>query len=542
MNLTKNIRLDRKPGILTLIFTFLSFIFIFCACSHDENYAPEPENEIDNLYIALTVNLPSDSNTRSTTENKDDGNDSSEDQLSGETNENKIETAQIYFFDAETKTQLCQLFAYKELIYVQDSSSKNVWTLTAKVEPTELRQLIGKTFNLYVVANPVNPVIYGVTEDAFLDGTFSVTGLTAKPVRPFGTNLAGQLCPMSNKEMFTVDALKDYDSTGKTDNELYELLRSIFSSDYSDGKLWNIKNSKNGSYISLERSIARVDYKDGGEDYTYELGSATDGTKLKIQSMQLFNIGKDAYLFRHTQYKAYGEEDGEEDEDDNPEEVNVFGREKDDKAGYYNWIVDCDWTSKTGTSVSPGFYWNQLTALEDEWTLANDGAFISTETLNSWKESQKPSDGYVRWHYITENTLPSNDVMTNAFATGIEFRMLVCDANGDAIAKQGDGENYRINLTENRFKEVEWSEPVKDSDNNEIIPGGYYITYRWLLRHNDEENNDAPMKIGVVRNNIYRVSVLSINDVPDPHEPDNYYMDIDIKVLAWAKHDIHVTF
>ena len=534
-----------KGGYRGALMLFLLFALSACDMVNEQIDEPTPENPTPtqtDFYLSLNITLPTSDSTRSTTTDSGD-NESSSDQLKGQDNENKVESAHIFFFDAITHNQLCKFFAYKKLEYTSPNGSNDSWTITAKIEPNELRELVGKSFNLYILANDFNFTSGqgNNEEERFLNGTFEILDLNSSPVQPFGRGAAGQICPMANKECFTIEALKSVKLDGLEDYELLKALGSIFNNDYKvdNGKLWKITDKNNIGTLSLERKIARIDYKDGsktGIPYTYELGSASDGTKLKIASMQLFNVGKKAYTFRHTQAVSVG--DGSK-----MGELQVFGRERGTETGYYNWIADCDWDAKT-RDLSNNFYFNQLicnNADEDIWELTNgNGTFITTDQLASWKDSQNMDDGYVRWHYLSENTLPSTDVMNNTYATGVEFLMQVCDSNGDPINKQEGEPSYRINLEGGKYKEVEWREPIKEGD-KEILPGGYYIPYRWLIRHNDESDS-APMRMGIVRNNVYRLSVTGITNVPQPHEPDNSYLSVDIKVLAWAKRDITVTW
>lgn len=80
---------------------------------------------------------------------------------------------------------------------------------------------------------------------------------------------------------------------------------------------------------------------------------------------------------------------------------------------------------------------------------------------------------------------------------------------------------------------------------------GYYCYYFYWNRHNDNGNNGVmgPMEFGVVRNNVYKLSVTNIrrlghprvseND-PDPVDPDDpdeegdVYLSVSVEVLPWV--------
>ena len=554
-------------------------------------YKEEPEGPDATLsgdfYLSINVNVPSENSTRSET-NEDGG--STSGTTSGSDNENKINSASLYFFDATTHSQVCRFFAYKQLDYKQGDLDKSQWTITAKIEPSELRELIGKKLHLYILANTGYPVLAtgGNDEENFQNSIFTVSAMGSIPVQEYGTG--GQICPMANWDFFEIDALEGKSAEGKKDYELYEVVKELFTQDRSDGgKLWKINDTSN--LLSLERQIARIDYKDGStlvnqpylyklDNATYQSGEENKDVYLKIVAMQLFNVNKEAYTFRHTQYKRTASEeesevedpeDGSDDETEKVAEdetpsfepgVDVFGKERDNKEGYYNWIVSSDWSKKN--SGSEFSFFNQMSSSTEEektvWDYNNKptGGYITMANLNAGRTDYTP------WYYITENTVPSTEKMTLQYSTGIEFRVLVCDAEGNPV-EGSEGTTLRINLDGGKFKEIEWSEGINQTDDegNEtpIEPAGFYVNYRYLIQHNipdSKKNNNktsgmngetgkiegtlAPMQIGVVRNNVYQLSVTGIKSLPDPHEPDNQYLSVAIKILAWAKRDINVKF
>ncbi len=78
--------------------------------------------------------------------------------------------------------------------------------------------------------------------------------------------------------------------------------------------------------------------------------------------------------------------------------------------------------------------------------------------------------------------------------------------------------------------------------------GKYYLYYYHFIKHND--NNDPakmePMEFGVVRNNIYKLSIQSISGLPrpynpeDPDEPTESEITITSKVKKWIYHRINI--
>lgn len=89
----------------------------------------------------------------------------------------------------------------------------------------------------------------------------------------------------------------------------------------------------------------------------------------------------------------------------------------------------------------------------------------------------------------------------------------------------------------------------RSTDN--VDGAGYYCYYYYWNRHNDNGNNGVmgPMEFAVVRNNVYKLSVTSIEKLghprvplndpesPTPKTPDekeNVYLTVDAKVLPWV--------
>lgn len=89
------------------------------------------------------------------------------------------------------------------------------------------------------------------------------------------------------------------------------------------------------------------------------------------------------------------------------------------------------------------------------------------------------------------------------------------------------------------------------SSKDDVDGAGYYCYYFYWNRHNDNGNNGVmgPMEFAVVRNNVYKLSVIDINrlghprltendpDPVDPKTPDekgDIYLKLDVEVLPWV--------
>ncbi|MCH5241039.1 MAG: fimbria major subunit [Muribaculaceae bacterium] len=116
---------------------------------------------------------------------------------------------------------------------------------------------------------------------------------------------------------------------------------------------------------------------------------------------------------------------------------------------------------------------------------------------------------------------------------------LINDNSSSDDEEEGKGENE-----EDPAAVDEGETEDKNSDE-----GNYYylLTYVGCIAHNNDtehytDSAIAPMKYGVVRNNTYQLSISSVNDLPIPNTPENQYFSLEIRVLAWAKRDIHVVW
>lgn len=105
------------------------------------------------------------------------------------------------------------------------------------------------------------------------------------------------------------------------------------------------------------------------------------------------------------------------------------------------------------------------------------------------------------------------------------------------------------------FKEVATNKDhqftLYQSSRDENDGAGYYCYYFYWNRHNDNSNNGVmgPMEFAVVRNNVYKLSVVDINrlghprlsendpDPVDPGTPDekgDIYLKLSVEVLPWV--------
>lgn len=527
-------------------------LLIAASCSDSDNQVVNPDEngtQTENaLYITLTAAFPAGTRAgESTTENGGSSSTGTED---GTAAESTITKAKIYFCDATSGEVVVTLepSGAKGSITQPSGYSSDTWKLKAKVELEELKQMAGKNMNMFVVGNydryTPGTAIEG-TGNGAMKATFSMATLETAPIGSYTANTGNSL-PLVNADVFNVD-FSGVTPAGDNDSDISAFLRAIHAIFDNNGELdlSNPTSSYVGSKktLQLERSVARVDWKDGDRttgklngysECVYPLGDIDNHT-LKLVKMQMFNVNKTSNLFRQAV--------GGTNEKATSTAATLLGFEKADASGTaivadgYNWLSDPTWSYGTDSWIkSTDNFLSPLTisgtGASKTWTI--EGTPTTIETIKAHGTSTTPNqEGYYPWCYISENTIPNVDLMDPeddsklpANATGVAFTFQVCsDVNGTAVTGTS-GESLRLIMPNSYYQDV----PYKTD--------GYYLTYYAYLKHNnasDINNKPAPMKYGVVRNNIYQIRVTSVDHLPNPNEPMDMYLELDVKVLPWQK-------
>lgn len=341
-----------------------------------------------------------------------------------------------------------------------------------------------KKIRLYVVAN----MDCGYIED--LDQPVTFDGLKKSGSEDL-------FVPMSNQR-----ATNLLDFSGMSVQDIRKFISQISDNILDLNDLKNTMAGLSGGFgdINLERSWARIDYKDKERrtDEIPHLYTLKD-TKinLKIISVSPFNVSDNYYLFRHT---AKDVENG-----DNIYEITLFGEEG---GSPYRRIADSDWGNKT---------------------------FLDTEKeLFLLKEYR--SDSYSPMMYVSENTSTDDE---SGNCTGMNFHVLICNPQGEPITPDSadipagisfdDMGKMTVTQSDGRVMVLEKTSATMDQT------AGYYLTYPYVVEHNlvpDGETN-IPMHTAIVRNNVYQLSVQSFSQLPTPEEPANTSITVNVKVNAW---------
>lgn len=521
--------------------------------------------ESSKYYLSINVSMPNQAGTRSMTET--DGG-SNEDPKSGTIDESVLRSVEV-FICVDNKIEFIL-----EAEGIAGGNSAGEYNFKAEITDMEAlaAALGGKDVQIMLVGNAFfTDLGHNLAENA--DGTytndaskatFSISNVTNKPIGDFGTR--GLNMPLTNKDNYTFRFEKG------SEEETLANLKALFDQEEGASHIYPY-----GETIELERAVARLEYKDKRPD-----GVSSDDNILKtennfkiegmnlylqLQTMQPFNINKESYLFRHT---APGNLEKATSAD------NIFGDEYGTEGGNsYNWISNPDWTINEGVWSKSGAFLNQI-SVNSNATLSNDaysitGSYGIITVDDEFKARTNDSnDGYHPMCYVTENTLPSTELMKDfeettvdggkvktpivtQYATGVAFKFLILDKNGQPLKYHPTRDNYPTEIINSRTSGIpdgekwititdpktgDWIDVKPEEVNEEEY---YYLTYIAPIVHNNPSGYDpkngrfAPMYYGVVRNNTYQMRISSISSLPLPKDPKSMYLTLQIQVKDWNK-------
>ncbi|MCH5240472.1 MAG: fimbria major subunit [Muribaculaceae bacterium] len=534
----------------------------------------------ETYYFTIDIQIPSETaSTRGVTESDGTSSDKTQEATA---KEKTLMDAEIYFCqNNEVKVKLDA----EQLVERTDKSI----TIFAKLE--DIDDLVDmamkeEDIQLFIVGNVKATKLshtFDKTGDNANAATFTVpTNAATSPLGDFGKE--GQYLPIVNAKKFSFKLPKGEDKTATID-----LIKNKFQRGQNGYQYYVIPET-----LDMERGVARLEYKDLRPD-----DSATDvklrkehvfkvekfdEIYLRLYSMTPFNVNKKSYLFRHA---AKG---------DNSKATGIselLEYEKGDTG--YNWITNPDWTLSSGVYTKLGSFFNGLEITEDSYDLAARDGEIRIDQLDG--RTNGSDDGFHPWCYITENTLPSialmeefeeqapgtEDELKTAIltkhATGIKFKFILLDKNGDILQYEDPNETGGDNGTGAAPKTSLYPKEVSNSntegsdrwisimhsetgeymdvkpekvtvigeDGKEKEVTAYCLEYIACIIHNGQNYNKAtgpipPMYYGVVRNNTYQIGINSIDYIPFPERPQAHYLSVEIKVLPWVRRSITVAW
>ena len=238
--------------------------------------------------------------------------------------------------------------------------------------------------------------------------------------------------------------------------------------------------------LLIERLSARIDFCTKGatydatkKGYKYNVGSSTDiFVVTRITPFNLYNSGE--YLFKRV---TTGWPSGS---------ITYLGDET-----TTNFVVDP--RTSTKESATPTYYLSEMADLRSTTSPVTQN-LAEVRTTSAYTDADGNNNIIVA--YPKENTLKPNTNLMK-YATG--------------IAIEGD---YYVNNTGIPSRYIFYTYMRHQGEN----ATGHYDATRWNLLDPNATAGDLPMNFGVVRNNIYQVSINSVS----PQD-----IDILLKVKMW---------
>lgn len=431
------------------------------ACSGTGEPSAEELPADTRVYFNVSVRIDGDAGTRSFTDGEDSSSDGEEEATAAES---RITRAVLVLRPVSGEVDFPSLVLPATLKQGEAAppSADADYTLTASVsleEALDFRQKAGDgSYEVLVLANHPSyaegKLRGGVSPEEL---KYSVSSLTAYPLSAYPLAEDGVI-PMGNAARCRVS--------------FADWTRESLSGHISDDNPLYLTESP----VLLERSVARVDYRDkdrasipdGDPEkaaHTYRVGDT--GYVVRLESLCPVNVSKSFYAFRHIK-----ETDGS---------IAFLGKEKPD-----NYFLDTDDAAKlAGETID---FINGAT--KEAITVSGRVSVFSGNTdMFPFRGQDAAFGGYTPWLYIPENTVSDPARQLQGICTGIVFRFRIVTApEGADVYQEGD-----------------------------------FLDYYYFIRHNDNGSSFlmGPMEFGVVRNNIYKLCVESISGLPEPYNPEN---------------------
>lgn len=417
----------------------------------------------------------------------------------------KVNSVRLYLFDSEKKT-LTATMSLKNLKRTTevDNTSSVVYTSDKVAAP------LG-TFDIFAVANN-NDFIAAETEAEFLN---SINDVKYKEGNI--TDITGGIM-MTNRGNSNLNVeIKKFEDPTKM----------------------------NTVTINLERSIARIDVSCAKEAYPMKDGNGKEFATVKLNDYYIVNLPTSFYNFRHTAVLT----------ELTPTEWALdknFGK-----------IADVD-----GYVIDPYFFKKQVSAADFKnqdnyyvnfycdfaknqmkWNALTPGKYITSYSLENCMIQPAQKNGYSTGVMFRGEIIPSAD---NTFILGEDGKFKTVDpfnydviylfnykfyASLAALAKAGVKVKEGMTPQDLAFLDVN----VFEKEN-----GKFGTYYKYWIRHLDNHQDlvMGVMEFGIVRNNLYRVSVKDIlapgpgkpSVDPDPDDPDEgeIRLKVEINVMPWV--------
>ena len=513
------------------------------ACNDDKELAENGSGTqlADKVYMQFALQLPITSRSTTTTGNTDDYVTSSDGEEIGQEKENKVSEIMIVIASSDNK--------YIDQSVKENPTAADQTTYVVPFNSSALSAFEGKDVNVYVYCNPTDGLKNGIKDKFNVDQSYTLSGET-------------DATPWTDNKFLMSNADKNFTRKLPESFDNYKVET----------------NPVDLGTIYVERSVARFDYKRGGEnnDDVYPLMIDDESKKpevnIKLTHMALVNMSKSFYYLRRVS-------------DDGKNTNAIIGGVETKK----NYVVDTDADLKAGNwteTKADNFFYNSED--KDKYDWIDISSLVVNDNDDTWNTGKTKGD-YKIWRYVTENTIPArDDNQKHGITTGVVFKGEIgCTEDAPETIKSAMNGTNTVYVYENvlygTWTDVKEEAAKKESDNvtlhnpslaaafktvgetenvEKAVKAGftvfepsddkkYEVLYYYWNRHNDNGNNGlmGPMEFGVVRNNVYKLSVEKVNkfghptdpskdpdpiDPDDPDEDDNVYFKVAVKIRPWV--------
>lgn len=544
-----------------LLAGFMTMGLFACSDSNDAPAGSEQGKEDSNaVYMSFKLELPSVGGRSATDEDGTTNSDATPDYEVGQNEENFVNTALIVLTD-DNYDYVAQYTLTRAQL--GDATGDVYKTYTVKFESKALAEaMTGTTLKVLVFCNPTTAL----------------------------SNIFNATAPVNVKD--AIESLGDEVPNGVNasiwTNNSFLMTNADNSNIISVPESWEPYYTESNPYdlgvIAVERSSARFDFKSTNNNI-YDVEDATDGSlvgSVVLTDATLINMSKNFYYLRRVSANGLNANS------------TVGGVETKN-----NYVVDTDATEKNGYATTGweqkanNFLYNLENPATWSWT-----SLSTIQTEDNWGAENE----YKIWRYAIENTIPGINNQLHGISTGIVFKgymkfaenadvdtnrpvylymnhiygnlshvKAAAEAEGalpsltvayESLQTAINAEIAKLNLaegiepTEEQLNAAEDAVAAADYDFTRYYPtdGKYEMFYYYWNRHNDNGDNEVmgTMEFAVVRNNVYKLAVTSINKFghpdptkpgkndPDPVDPDdpdeekNIYFKVSVKVLPWV--------
>lgn len=533
---------------------------LFAACSDDNNDSPMlPEDgPAEGVNMTISLKLPTTVGGRAT-----------------DAVGNPVGTETAKEFESNIKEVLLVLADPASNAFIASAV-----TTTMDVDATDKTKVTAKsTFNKSVLSNYIsslssNPENAEVNVYAFCNPTKEFKDVMATRTRGDQATLwANEFTTLSADDLeynkvFTAQAIP---MANKAVTKLNLPAKSAIEAGTYAEKYYEMGN------INVVRSIARFDYKNGGENNnnTYSIdiktpaGTVEDALTIELTHMALVNLSKSYFLLHRVA------PDNATTLYDGANGVTLAGDYDDTRIADVDW----DWKAKATTGYTNNFFYSS-TGAASSWNRIQISTLSEDDNNDSWNANNTNGD-YKIWRYVTENTIPGTPQnQKTGVSTGVVFRgvLKANDKTPEAFKTTIEGKTEPIYVYKDGNMFASWEavkdEAEKEGNENTAIKAAFdackettdatardakaveqgftiyrydddvnaYCTLYYYWNRHVDNNNAGVMgekEFGVVRNNVYKLSVTEISglghtrkpgDDPDPVDPNDPDEKSDVKI------------